>query len=106
MEQYYDTNEPPRVPQDWYSSLSLFAAILSVFGSLTIFFGVIGGIIAIACGIISRVRTEKFCLNTILGITIGGIAILLSCVVFLGMLIMLQDPETLAELMKFYSQMH
>lgn len=106
MEPYYETNETQRIPHDWSATLSLFVSIMSVFGSLTVFMGVIGGIIAISCGIISRVRTGKFCLNTILGITIGGIAIALSCVVFLGMIILLQDPETLAEISKLYQQMY
>lgn len=106
MEQYYEPqNERELKPAtDGFAFLSLFTAIISVFFSVTVFGGVIGGIFAIAAGIISRVRTEKYCLNNILGIVIGSIAIFLSCVMFLGMLIMLQNPDTLAQIMELYQQ--
>lgn len=106
MEQYYTprNDRELRPAVDGFAFFSLFISIVSVFFSVSVFGGVIGGIFAIATGIISRVRTERFCLNSILGIVIGAIAILLSCVVFLGMLIMLQNPETLAQILEVYSQ--
>lgn len=106
MEQYYGTQDKRdlRPANDGFAFFSLFASIVSVFFSVTVFGGVIGGIFAIATGIISRVRTEKYCLNSILGIVIGSIAIFLSCVMFLGMLIMLQNPETLAQILEIYEQ--
>lgn len=105
MEEYYKENNSgiKKRDSDFCSTAALFLSILAVFGSTTIFIGVIGGIAAIACGIISRVNKGNFNLNSILGIVIGSIAILLSCVVFLGVIIMLQNPETLSQIMEFYS---
>jgi hypothetical protein len=105
MEPYFQENnaDAKKSDSDFCSAASLFLSILSVFGSTTIFIGVLGGIAAIACGIISRVHRESFNLNSILGIVIGSIAIFLSCVVFLGVLIMIQNPEVLAQIMEIYS---
>lgn len=106
MEQYYNENTPSQQNNNrgFASGASLFLSIVAVFGSTTVFVGVLAGIAAIACGIIHRVNHQSYNLNSILGIVIGAIAILLSCVLFLGVLIMLQNPETLAEVMKMMDE--
>lgn len=107
MEQYYNENNPSRQNDNrsYASFASLFLSIVAVFGSTTVFIGVLAGIAAIACGIIHRVNHQSYNLNSILGIVIGSIAIFLSCVLFLGVLIMLQNPETLAEIMKMMDEL-
>lgn len=105
MEDYTDNQNTPKRDRDLAAGASLFLSIAAIFGSTTIFMGVISGIAAIAAGIISRVHKGNFSLNSILGIVIGGIAILLSCVVFLGVIMMInENPEIISQFMQTYYQ--
>ena len=102
---YNDNQDAPKKNRDIAANISLFLSIVAVIGSSTIFMGVISGIAAIAAGIISRVHRGNFSLNSILGIVIGGIAILLSCVVFLGVIMMInENPEIISQFMQTYYQ--
>lgn len=104
MEEFYNNENPVKnnIP-DVSGGFSLALSIMSIFGSSTIIFGVFLGIAAIATGIISRVHHEKFTLNAILGIVIGSIGIFLSCVMFIGVIILMSDPEVMSQLMQYYT---
>lgn len=100
-EQFHETNTQP-LQRDKYAKASLIAGIVSILGSLYILPGVIIGIAAITLGILSRVNYEKFNIQNILGITFGGIAIVLSGFMFLGTIMLLREPEVLQEFMEIY----
>lgn len=84
--------------RDKFALFSLIIGVMAIAGCITVFSGVILGIVSITLGIISRVNSEKFNLHSILGITFGGIAIFLSGVIFLGMVSLMKDPEVMAQL--------
>lgn len=84
--------------------LGLFSLILGVAAIpmiIGVFPGVFLGIIAIVLGVISKVNYGAWHLQNALGITFGAIAIFLSSVLFLALIIMLQDPATLQQLTDF-----
>lgn len=99
--QYYEEQQPHGANpafRDKFALFSLITGTMAIAGCITVFFGVLLGIISITLGIISRVNYEKFNLHSILGITFGGIAIFLSGVIFLGMISLMKEPEVMAQL--------
>lgn len=90
---------------DKFALFALICGMIAIPMSMGIFPGVLFGVAAITLGILSRVNYEHFNLNSILGITFGGIAIFLSSVVLLWTTLLLHDPEVMAqlsEIMKMY----
>lgn len=88
-------NNKPVEKNDLWAIAALFSGVIAIPMSIGIIPGIILGVAAITFGIISRINYEKFHLQNILGITFGGISIFLSAVMFLGYLMLLQDPEVM-----------
>ncbi|MDD6571963.1 MAG: hypothetical protein PUF12_06170 [Thermoflexaceae bacterium] len=100
-EQFYNTenqNTRPSLYRDKVALVALIAGVIAIPMSMFIIPGILFGIAAITLGIISRINFEKFHLQNVLGITFGGIAIFLSGIMFLGTVLLLRDPETMAQL--------
>lgn len=102
---YNNQNAPvtPTPPVAPVNKLGIFATVLGVFailGSMTLIPGILMGIGSITLGVISRIYREKFDVYNALGITFGIIALFLCAVLFLGTLILLQEPEVMAEFQK------
>lgn len=95
------------VPKDRIASFALFIGFVAIPMSISIIPGVLLGILAITLGVVSRIQSEKYSLNNVLGIVFGVIALFLAAVVFLGTIMLLKDPEVLEQLsqiMQMYYQ--
>ncbi len=84
--------------KDTFGLMALIAGVLGILSSLYIIPGFLFGIAAITFGALSRIHYEKFNSKNVVGILFGVIALFLSAVVFLAYVMMLQEPEVLAEL--------
>lgn len=89
--------------KDTVAFIAVILGIAAIPMSMAIIPGIILGVISITLGIISRINTEHFNLQNILGIVFGCIAIFLSGVVFLGTIMLLKDPEVMAQLSEIMS---
>lgn len=75
------------------ATASLIFAILSIFGSLTIWFGIMFSFAAIVLAILARVNYNSFNFKSLTGLIIGIMFFIFSMLMFFTMLSMLKNPE-------------
>lgn len=95
-------NKPAIIKKDTSATISIITGAAAILLSMGVYPGVILGVVSITFGIISRINNEKFYLKNILGLTYGGIGIILSCVCFIGTLMLFKDPAIRADMMKMF----
>lgn len=99
--EFNNANEPNVIIRpDTFALIAIIAGVVAIPASMFIIPGIIIGIAAITLGVISRINSEKFCIQNTLAIVFGVIALFLSATMFLGMLTLLKDPQIMAEFSK------
>ncbi len=84
--------------KDTFGLMAVIAGGLGILSSLYIIPGFLFGIAAITFGALSRIHYEKFNNKNVIGIVFGAISLFLSAVILLSCIMLLQEPEVLAEL--------
>jgi len=91
-------------PKNGFGTAALLFGISALFGSMTIWFGIIFGIAAIVCAAISRVNIGRFDAKSGAGLVLGIIFLIMSLLLFYMVLQLIQNPELLEQLNEMMQQ--